>query len=74
MFKATRSHVSFRQDQTDFWFSPDGIKLVPRASIEIAQDCPYEYRLILAKCLDQGWLRPIAQMRDTEYTMELLKK
>jgi hypothetical protein len=47
---------------------------VPRAGIEIAQDCPYNYKLILAKCLDQGWLRPVAHMRDVEYTMELLRR
>jgi len=74
MFKANRSHVSIDSDHRDFTFSPDGIKLVPCASIEIAQDCHYEYKLILAKCLDQGWLRPIAQMRETEYTLALLKK
>jgi len=47
---------------------------VPRAGIEIAQDCPDNYKLILAKCLDQGWLGPVAHMRDVEYTMELLRQ
>jgi hypothetical protein len=74
MFKINKSHVSLRQGQPDFTFSPDGITLVHRASIEISQDCPYEYKLILAKCLDQGWLRTVAHMRETEYTMELLRK
>ena len=71
---AGRPHKTLRHNDADFTFSPDGIKLVPRAGFEITQDCPYEYKLILAKCLDQGWLKPVAHMRDVEYTMELLKK
>ena len=71
---ASRPHKTLRHNEADFVFSPDGITIVPRASLEIAQDCPYEYKLILAKCLDQGWLTPVAHMRDVEYTMELLRK
>jgi hypothetical protein len=74
MFKTNRSCISLRPGHKDFAFSPDGITVVSRASLEITQDCPYEYRLILAKCLEQGWLRAVANMRDTEYTMELLRK
>ena len=71
---AGRPHKTLYRSDADFAFSPDGITLVPRASFEIAQNCPYEYKLIIAKCLDQGWLNPVAHMRDTEYTMELLRK
>ena len=74
MFKATRSYVSLRPGHEDFSFSPDGITIVPRASIEIDEKCPTEYKQMLMVALDFGWVRPVAYMRETEYTMELLKK
>jgi hypothetical protein len=76
MIKITqgRSHKTLRQSDTDFTFSPDGIRLVPRASFEISEKCPVEYRQILMQCMDFGWIKPVAHMRDTEYTMELLRK
>ena len=66
--------VTLRHSDAEFLFSPDGITVVPRACLEIALDCPYEYQLILAKCVDQGWIRPVAHMRDVELTMELLRR
>jgi hypothetical protein len=74
MFKANRSHVTLRPGHEDFSFSPDGIKLVPRAAIEISQRCPSNYASLIAECISHGWIKPIAHMRETEYTMELLKK
>jgi hypothetical protein len=69
-----RPHKTLRAKDADFSFSPDGLTLVPRASFEISKECPREYRLIIAECVGNGWLRPVAHMRDTEYTMELLQK
>jgi len=69
-----RPHKTLRSKDADFSFSPDGIKLVPRASFEISVECPREYRLIIAECIGNGWLKPVAHMRDTEYTMELLRR
>jgi hypothetical protein len=69
-----RPHKTLRAKDADFKFSPDGLTLVPRASFEVSKECPREYKLIIAECIGNGWLRPVAHMRDTEYTMELLKK
>jgi hypothetical protein len=75
MFKISNSrHKALRQNDPDFTFSPDGLTIVPRAAIEISRQCPREYQLIIAECIDRGWVKPVAQMRDTEYTMELLRK
>jgi hypothetical protein len=75
MFKTTSQRfVTLRQKDTDFRFSPDGIKIVPRASFEISVSCPYNYREIIQECIHQGWLKPVAHMRDVEYTMELLRR
>ena len=71
---AGRPHKTLRSTDDDFTFCTDGIRIVPRASFEISNSCPREYRQIIATCIDQGWIKPVAHMRDTEYTMELLKK
>lgn len=68
-----RSYKTLRSKDADFTFSPDGIKLVPRANFEVSAECPREYRLIIAECINNGWLRPVAHMRDEELTWELLK-
>jgi hypothetical protein len=73
-FTQGRPHKTLRRGDTDFTFSPDGLTVVPRASFEISEKCPREYRMIIAECIDHGWIKPVAHMRDTEYIMELLKK
>jgi hypothetical protein len=75
MIKISNSrYKALRASDPDFTFSPDGITLVSRAAIEISDQCPREYKLIIAECIDRGWLKPVAHMRDTEYTWELLRK
>jgi hypothetical protein len=71
---AVRPHKTLRQTDPDFTFSPDGLKIVPRAAIEISQRCPENYKDLILECINHGWIRPVAHMRDTEYTMELLRK
>lgn len=73
-FSTGRAHKTLRSKDADFSFSPDGIRVVPRASFEISSGCPYNYREIIQECVRMGWLRPVAHMRDVEYTMELLRQ
>lgn len=75
MFKQTSG--TFRQlmpNDPDFSFSPDGIAWVNRAGFVISSGCPYNYREIIQECVQQGWLKPVAYMRDSEYTWEMLQK
>ena len=74
MFGTNKSHVTLRPGHEDFSFSPNGITVVPRAAIEISQRCPENYRSLIAECVGHGWIKVVANMRETEYTMELLKK
>ena len=74
MFKANRSYVSLYRGQDNFMFCPDGVTMVPRAHVNILPECPWEIRDKIDYALTKGWLQPVANMRDTEYTMELLKK
>jgi hypothetical protein len=75
MIKTTRHFVkTLHPGDADFTFSPDGIQLVSRAGFEISNNCPDGYKSILITAINAGWLKPIAHMRDVEYTMELLRK
>ena len=69
-----RGHKTLRSKDADFSFSSDGLRIVPRASFEVSAQCPREYKLIIAECIGKGWLKPVAHMRDVEYTMELLRQ
>lgn len=74
MIKTTKSYVSITAGHKDFTFSTDGITVVPRASLKISQRCPENYKDLILECVNQGWIQPVAHMRDVEYTMELLRK
>ena len=60
------------QDDPMFYIKGD-ITVSTRAGFEISKSCPYEYRLILSECIDKGWIKPVAYMRDDEYVWESLK-
>ena len=60
-----------KQGQRDF-FMTDGIQMVPRACVEISQKCPDRYIDVIRKCLEQGWLVPVAYMKESEYIWEKL--
>jgi len=76
MMKIPAGHAvkTLRPGDNDFTFSPDGIQLVPRAGFEISNNCPAEYKSIFVTAINAGWLKPVAYMRDVEYTVELLRK
>ena len=64
---------TIKQNEQMFYIRGD-ITMSPRAGFEISQSCPREYRLILADCIDRGWIKPVAYMRDDEYLLEALKQ
>ena len=52
----------------------DGMVTVPRAGFEINQRCPNEYKLILLDCIRNGWLSPVATVKDHELFWEEFSK
>lgn len=58
-------------DDKDFYIYSEFVKL-PRASFQIDAQCPEQYKHIIVKCIDRGWLKPVAIIRDMEYTFEKL--
>lgn len=56
---------TIKQDHPAFQIR-DGLMLAPRAGFEINEKCPKEYRQIISVCIDQGWLKPIANLTEKE--------
>lgn len=52
----------------------DGLVLAPRAGFQLLTECPREYKLIIAECINNGWLKPVATVYDYEQTFDLLKE
>lgn len=50
-----------------FHFSPDGIKIVPRVSMEIIDKCPANIRDTLAYAFAKGYVQPVVNMPEEEY-------
>jgi len=75
-FKVQKSHgyKMLKPGDNNFTFCPNGVTLVPRASLEISPNCPKDYAYIIQQAVQNGWLKPVANMRDPEYTMELLRQ
>lgn len=76
MFTITKSkgYKMLKAGDKNFTFSPNGVTIVPRASLEISPNCPKDYAHIIQQAYQYGWLKPVANMRDPEYTMELLRE
>lgn len=55
------------------WMITDGIVTAPRAGFEINKECPREYKLIISQCINNGWLKPVAHLKESEYAWEILQ-
>ena len=62
---------TIRQNDPDFHID-NGIVMAPRAGVEISNSCPRQYKLMIMEALKNGWLQPVAYMKETEYTWEKL--
>ena len=62
---------TIKRGDYDFYMT-DGIKVVPRAAIEISALCPANMRLMIERALADGYLKPIAYVKDKDYMWEKL--
>ena len=60
-----------RKDDPNFMID-NGIVMSPRAGFEISNDCPRQYKLMIIEAIKNGWLQPIAYMKESEYVWEQL--
>ena len=57
-------YKTIKPGDPDFTFCPDGLTVVTRAGLEISANCPPQYHAIIETAVKQGWLQPVAYMRD----------
>lgn len=59
------------KSDNDFTFV-HGHTVYSRASIEISGMCPSYMRMVIERAICDGYLKPVAYMKDTEYMREKL--
>jgi len=62
---------TIRKDDPDFMID-NGIVMAPRAGLEISNDCPRQYKSMIIEAIKNGWLKPIAYMKESEFVWEQL--
>lgn len=56
---------ALRPNDNDFTFC-DAYTITPRASFEISANCPSQYRQVIAECINNRWLTPVAYISEKE--------
>ena len=64
---------TIRKDDPDFYID-NGIAVAPRAAFEISNKCPSQYKSMIIEATKNGWLQPVAYMKDSEFMWEKLKE
>jgi hypothetical protein len=64
---------TINMNDSDFMLQ-DGYIISPRAGLEIDKSCPREYIMIIRECLNKGWLKPVAYVKDNELFWEEFEK
>jgi hypothetical protein len=44
----------------------NGLVQAPRAGFKISQQCPDNYKSLIQKCINLGWLKPVAHVTERE--------
>ena len=73
-FKVEQSSIrTIRKGDKDFMLV-DGMTTTPRAGFEMSHSIPNQYRTIITQCIDNGWLKPVAYVKDSELFWEEFQK
>lgn len=70
--KSNYTTTTIRPGDDNWFFTTDDIVLVPRAGFEINERCPREYKMIISECLNNGWLKPVAYIKESELMFDIL--
>ena len=62
---------TIRKDDPNFMID-NGIIMAPRAGFEISNDCPKQYKSMITEAVKNGWLKPVAYIKESEFTWEKL--
>jgi hypothetical protein len=73
MFTVSESNIRTIRPGDQKFLITDSLTVCQRASLEISKECPREYRLIIAECINNGWLKPVAHVYGKELTMDAMR-
>lgn len=76
MIRQSNNEVSIKTikpGDPDWHFSHDNLTLTPRASFEISAVCPEMMRRYIERAILDGYLKPVAYMREDEFMWEKLQ-
>ena len=74
MFKVTQTSIRTLKSGDPKFHIIDGLVIAPRAGFEITSGCPYAYRQIIQECVSNGWLKPVANIKDNELFWEAFQE
>lgn len=69
----TNKVLEIKQGDKGFKFV-SGLVEYPRAAIKVSNDCPHDVQLQLQVYVGNGWILPVAYVRESEYVWEKLKE
>jgi len=73
-FLAKKSSIKMLRKGDPKFMIRDGIRLSPRAGFEISCRCPEEYKFVIHQCIDHGWIKPVAYVKENEFMWEILNE
>lgn len=71
--KSNTKVLEIKQGEKGFKFV-SGLVEYPRAAILVTDECPARVRLELQQWVSNGWISPVAYVREDEYVWEKLKE
>jgi hypothetical protein len=67
MYKEYNSTIKTIKSNDRQFFIIDGMMMTPRAGLLISNECPDRYKMIIAECINRGWVEPVANISEREY-------
>lgn len=64
---------TIRRGDPDFYIRA-GFTIAPRAGFEIDSNCPENTKRFLIECIENGWIKPVAYMKESEHIWEKLEE
>jgi hypothetical protein len=66
-YTVARSNVKTIRPGDPHFTITNGLVVTSRASWDISNNCPAEYRSILLQAINAGWIKPVAHVTEEEY-------
>ena len=65
-FKTHQSRIRTIKQNDPRFNIVDKFVTAPRAGFEISDRCPREYQMLIAECINNSWIKPVAHVHERE--------